>query len=79
MLISESARTSVLQALVERATKLEDCQLSVLSVSLCSFRYESDTDIQLITSAITLPENDKNLVPCLMTLNTHPVCPDPII
>jgi len=29
----ESARTSVLQALVERATKLGDCQLSVLSVS----------------------------------------------
>jgi hypothetical protein len=36
----ESARTSVLQALVERATKMEYCQLSVLSVSPYSLRYE---------------------------------------
>ena len=45
MLISESARTSVLQALVERVTKMGDCQLSVLGVSSCASPHETESEL----------------------------------
>ncbi|CAD6571315.1 MAG: Nucleolar protein 9 [Tremellales sp. Tagirdzhanova-0007] len=53
----KTARTSVLQALVDRAAVLDDCRMSVL---------------ELFISALGLPSDRSSLVPCLMTLKTFP-------
>ncbi len=53
------ARTSVLQALVARATVLKTNQAAILG---------------LISSALDLPKDKPNaFVPCLMALKTYPV------
>jgi nucleolar protein 9 len=58
LILVATARTSVLQALVDRAGVLGDCQNAVLD---------------LIISALDLPETDQiALVPCLMVLKTFP-------
>ncbi|WVQ62132.1 uncharacterized protein L199_000270 [Kwoniella botswanensis] len=55
----KAARTSVLQALVDRSVVLEECQKSVL---------------ELLYSCLELPEDKRSdLVPCLMALKTYPM------
>nr|XP_019015013.1 uncharacterized protein I206_01101 [Kwoniella pini CBS 10737]OCF53794.1 hypothetical protein I206_01101 [Kwoniella pini CBS 10737] len=55
----KAARTSVIQALVERAATLGECQQDVL---------------KLLYSCLELPEEKKSeFVPCLMALKTYPV------
>ncbi|WWC86311.1 uncharacterized protein L201_001184 [Kwoniella dendrophila CBS 6074] len=55
----KAARTSVLQALVDRSVVLGECQKSVL---------------ELLYSCLELPEDKKSeLVPCLMALKTYPM------
>ncbi|WVW82368.1 hypothetical protein I302_104375 [Kwoniella bestiolae CBS 10118] len=55
----KAARTSVIQALVDRSVVLGECQKSVL---------------ELLYSCLELPQNKKSdLVPCLMALKTYPM------
>ena len=70
--IAETARTSVLQALVDRASLLGQCAISVLEVRFWTLPSAKLTT-QLCISALGLPSDRSSLVPCLMTLKTFPV------
>lgn len=75
MLMIETARTSVLQALVDRATVLGQCEKAVVEVGF--IRGLKVADPQLIISALDLTDQSA-LVPCLMALKTFPVSCHPM-